>query len=94
VQAAAITSDIRRIDGLLTQVDCLAGKARLHVASGGKKTFLLVRDPGQVRVLNAGGVAMEFSCGEIRSRPVIVEYRVIADSTYGTAGEVASIEFR
>lgn len=94
VQAAARTAGIRRIEGLLTQVDCLAGKARLHVASGGKKTFLLVRDPGQVRLLNAGSVATEFSCAEIRSRPVIVEYRAIADSTYGTAGEVASIEFR
>lgn len=83
-----------RIDGMLVQVDCLHDKARLHVVHSGRKTFLLIRDPGSVVLRNTGGVTTEFACGPVRNRPVLVEYRRKPDGSYGTAGNVLTLEFR
>ncbi len=84
-----------RAEGLLTQIDCLGGRARLHVATGGRRVFLLVDDPGKVVLRNAGGVWTEFTCGVLPgSRRVLIDYRPNPNASYGTAGEVAAIEFR
>jgi Flp pilus assembly protein TadD len=86
-------SDIR-IEGILTQVDCLGSSARLHLLSGNGQVFLLVKDPGSVYLKNAAAVSMDFACGEIRPRAVAVEYKAGRSVSYGTAGEVTAIEFR
>lgn len=83
-----------RVEGMLTQVDCLGSSARLHVVSGSGKVFLLVRDPGSVLLRGTGSVSSEFICGPAMARPVAVEYRARPHPTYGTRGEVTAIEFR
>jgi tetratricopeptide (TPR) repeat protein len=93
-QSLAESSAAVKTEGLLTQVDCLGSRARLHLVANGRKLFLLVRDAGSVVLRNAGGVWTEFTCGPVPGRKVIVEYRRVANQTYGTAGDVAAIEFR
>lgn len=81
------------VEGLLTQVDCMGSKARLRIRHESDRVFLLVRDPGSVVLRNGGSVSAEFACGPVERR-VFVEYRPLADSTYGTTGDVTAIEFR
>lgn len=85
--------ELPHVRGTLTQVDCLGGKARLHIIADGRKTFLLVRNPDGVVLRNGGAGPTEFSCGPVPPRTVLVSYRVSADAAYGTAGEVGSITF-
>jgi tetratricopeptide (TPR) repeat protein len=81
------------VSGLLTQVDCLGEKARLHILADGRKTFVLVRDRAGVTLHGAGSAWTEFSCGPVPHQPVSVAYRVHPDTSYGTAGDAASITF-
>jgi tetratricopeptide (TPR) repeat protein len=86
---------VLRAEGLLTQVDCLGGRARLQVASGGSRLFLLVVDPAKVVLRNAGAIQTDLTCGSVAgAQRVLVEYRAAENGTYGTSGEVAAIEFR
>jgi hypothetical protein len=83
-----------RVEGTLMQTDCLGSSARLHVVSETRRLFLLVKDPGAVFLKNAGTAAFNFACGPVPGKRVLVEYNSNANSTYGTAGDVTSIEFR
>ncbi len=83
-----------RIEGSLTQVDCLGEMARLRIDQANGKTFLLVRDPHSVALKNTGTVSFEFACGAIDPRPVVVDFLPSRNTTYGTAGEIRSIELR
>jgi hypothetical protein len=74
-------------------VDCLGEKARLHILSGGRKTFVLVRDRAGVTLQGAGSAWTELSCGPVPHLPITVAYRLHPDSSYGTAGDAASITF-
>jgi hypothetical protein len=75
-----------RVQGMLTQVDCLGKQARLHLVTANGKLFLLVRE--------VGGPLLELQCGPIPSRSVIVQYRPETQRTYGTTGIVTGLEFR
>jgi tetratricopeptide (TPR) repeat protein len=81
------------VAGVLTQVDCLGDKARLHILSGGRKVFLLVADPSGVLLGNAGSAWTELPCGTVPRRAVFVSFRSRTDASYGTAGEVTAIRF-
>jgi Flp pilus assembly protein TadD len=83
-----------RIEGTLTQIDCLGALARLRVERPSGKIFLLVRDPRNVSLKNAGAVSFEFACGPMEARAAVVEFIPARSETYGTAGEIRSIEFR
>ena len=87
-----------RIEGTLTQVDCLGESARLRIDETSRKTFLLVRDPRSVSLRNTpkntSAVSFEFTCGPIEPRAVVVEFVPGRNETYGTAGEIRSLEFR
>ena len=64
-----------RVEGVLTQVDCLGPSARLHVAgAGGKAITLEVRSPGEVELVNAPEASYQFSCGPQMLR-VAIEYQ-------------------
>jgi tetratricopeptide (TPR) repeat protein len=73
-----------RVEGELTQVDCLASSAQLHIAA---ETIIVlkVRNPGEVELVNAPGTSYQFSCGP-QELHVAVEYQ--AESK-----EVTRIEF-
>jgi hypothetical protein len=83
-----------RLEGRLTQIDCLGDSARLRIDQPNGKTFLLVRDPRSISLKNAGGISFEFSCGEVEPQQVAIEFVPGRNETYGTAGEIRSIEFR
>jgi Flp pilus assembly protein TadD len=85
---------LARLDGMLTQVDCLGKQARLHIAGPRDKTFLLVRDASSVRLRGTGAFNIEMQCGPLPARPVLVEFRPAVHATYGTSGVVVSIDFR
>jgi Flp pilus assembly protein TadD len=92
--ASAAAPPISRVDGVLTQVDCLGKRARLHIAVPGGKVLLLVTNAGSVRLWGAGVTQTELACGPSSPRPVLVEYRPEIHATYGTAGSVISVDFR
>ncbi|MCS7314380.1 MAG: hypothetical protein RMI94_04355 [Bryobacterales bacterium] len=83
-----------RVQGKLRQVDCLRGVARLLIETAdGKQTRLAVRDPSRVVVL--GGGKLELTCGPQKApRTVIIEFHPRQDAALGTAGEVATVEYR
>jgi tetratricopeptide (TPR) repeat protein len=91
---AGAAQAIRRVEGVLTQVDCFSNMARLHIITPVSKTFVLVRDPSRVLMKNTGAVSTTFACGAVKPRDVAVEYRVAPERTYATAGDAVSIEFR
>lgn len=74
---------VEKVSGTLTQVDCLGDKARLHMTP---HLFLLLTRASRV----AGG-PQELACGPF-DRHVEIEYRPVANQTYGTSGEVMKIE--
>lgn len=87
-------SPSRRIQGSLRQVDCLRGVARLVIETAdGKQIRLAIRDAARVVVL--GGGKLELVCGPQKPpRTVAIEYVPRQDATLGTAGEVATVEYR
>lgn len=90
----AETPAASRVEGMLTQIDCLGESARLRIDQQSGRAFLLVREPQRVTLKNSGAVSFEFACGPMEPRAVIVEYMPGRNESYGTAGEVRSLEFR
>ena len=82
-----------RVEGKLTQIDCLGEMARLRIDQVTGKTFLLVRDPHSVSLKGTGAVSFEFACGPVEARPVVAEFVPVKNETYGTVGEVRSLDF-
>jgi hypothetical protein len=82
-----------KIQGILTQVDCLGKLARLVVErKNAKPVRLLVPDAGKIVIL--GGGEKTFGCGPQKPpRNIVVEYFTKPDAKLGTAGEAAVIEF-
>ena len=83
---SASTPPTSRVEGMLTQVDCLGKQARLRVMTATGKMLLLVRE--------VDGPVREIQCGPMPSRPVVVQYRPETHRTYGTTGIVTGLEFR
>ena len=84
----------RKIQGLLERVDCIRGTARLLVRDANRAVVqLLIRDPKTVALSGARDATL--ACGPQRPpRHVTIEYFAKPDSKMGTAGEVATVEFR
>jgi hypothetical protein len=82
-----------KIQGMLTQVDCLGKQARLVIErKDAKPVRLLVPDAGKIAIL--GGGEKTFGCGPQKPpRNIVVEYFTKPDAKLGTAGEAAVIEF-
>lgn len=79
--------------GTLQQIDCLGSRARLTVHTAeGKTAKLLIVDPGKIAI--SGGGDLTLGCGAQKARRVSIEYVPKVDTKLGTAGEVATIEFR
>lgn len=83
-----------RVEGWLTQVDCLGKKARFHIATRKGKLLLLVQDARAVGVRGAGGITADLGCGPIAARPVLIDYAPEPHRSYGTSGIVRAMEFR
>ena len=83
-----------RIEGTLLRLDCLGQQARLAILKPDGKTTvqLLVRESSQIILLNGDKMP---ACGPQKPpRTVSVGYAPRVDKKLGTAGDVASIEFR
>ena len=82
-----------KVSGTLRQVDCLGSQARLVVEGDNHKMLrLLVADPSKVAI--AGHGTQTLGCGKQAPRPVSIEYFPKVNARLGTAGVVATIEFR
>jgi len=81
-----------KVEGMLTQVDCLGKQARLIIQMADRKiTKLIVRDASQIAIVGAKQEAL--GCGRQKPRKISVEYFPKADAKLATIGEVATIEF-
>jgi hypothetical protein len=82
-----------KLAGTLKQVDCLGSQARLVIESDGHKTVkLLVTDPRNVAIMGRGELTL--GCGAQKPRRVAIDYFPKPNARFGTAGEVATIEFQ
>jgi hypothetical protein len=82
-----------KLAGTLKQVDCLGSQARLVVEGDGHQTVkLLVTDPRQIAIMGRGELTL--GCGAQKPRRVAIEYFPKPNARFGTAGEVATIEFQ
>jgi hypothetical protein len=83
-----------KLSGTLKQVDCLGSQARLVVDDEGRHQTvkLLVTDPRQVAIMGRGELTL--GCGVQKPRRVAIEYFPKPNARFGTAGEVATIEFQ
>jgi len=83
-----------KLSGTLKQVDCLGSQARLVVDDEGRHQTvkLLVTDPRQVAIMGRGELTL--GCGAQKPRRVAIEYFPKPNARFGTAGEVATIEFQ
>ena len=82
-----------KLAGTLKQVDCLGSQARLIVDGDAHQTVkLLVTDPRQVSIMGRGELTL--GCGAQKPRRVAIEYFPKPNARFGTAGEVATIEFQ
>ena len=82
-----------KLAGTLKQVDCLGSQARLVVEGANHQTVkLLVTDPRKVAIMGRGELTL--GCGAQKPRRVAIEYFPKPNARFGTAGEVATIEFQ
>jgi hypothetical protein len=82
-----------KLAGTLKQVDCLGSQARLIVDGDAHQTVkLLVTDPHKVSIMGRG--VLTLGCGAQKPRRVAIEYFPKPNARFGTAGEVATIEFQ
>lgn len=84
----------RRVEGMIERVDCIREGARLAVRDASRAlTLVLIREPEKVAL--SGAKDATFACGPQRPpRRVLIEYFAKPDKQSGTAGEVATVEFR
>jgi hypothetical protein len=94
VETVSPSSRLPRIEGTLDIVECGGETTRLAVASGGNTLWFLVENPNAVRITNAAGGSVDFTCGKQPGRPVIVEYQDRPSAETKTIGVVRGIEFR
>jgi hypothetical protein len=82
-----------KLAGTLKRVDCLGSQARLVVEGANHQTVkLLVTDPRKVAINGRGELTL--GCGAQKPRRVAIEYFPKPNARFGTAGEVATIEFQ
>ena len=80
--------DLRRVHGVLQEIDCGHGATRLRVDAAGTTLMLVIADPSRVRMRNA---PEEFVCGPQSANSVVVEYA--ASKRSGADGLIRGIEF-
>ena len=84
---------VRLIKGQIRRIDCLDGKLRVVVLSGGKSVTLLILDPAGVTVKSRWGAKIEFYCGLQADTPVVITYVPEPNAQFGTAGRIVAIEY-
>jgi hypothetical protein len=82
-----------KASGMLKQVDCIGGQARLVIQPpSGALVKLLILDPQKIVI--SGGGDQTLGCGAQKPRRLSVEYFPKTNAKLNTAGEVATIEFQ
>jgi len=81
--------DIRRLQGIVKEIDCGNKVTRFVVEVAGVRLRLAIEDPSRVRMRNA---PPEFVCGPQTASQVLVEYAVSKNK--GTDGIVRGMEFQ
>ena len=94
VETVQAPARLPKMEGTMDNLECSSTSARLAILSGGKPVWFLIQDPAAVRMTNAGGVSMDFTCGKQAARTVVIEYQPRVDSETKTVGVVRGIEFK
>jgi hypothetical protein len=81
------------LKGVLRQLDCLEGWARVTVESEGKQLALKIIDPSGVIIRGKPGATVSFDCGPQPGQPVLIQYAAEPDAKAGTIGRILVIEF-
>ena len=81
--------DMRRVEGMVKEINCADKSTRFVVDAGGTLLRLRIEDPSRVRMRNA---PPEFVCGPQEKNHVLVEYAVSKNK--GTDGVVRGMDFR
>ncbi|MEJ7606458.1 MAG: hypothetical protein WKF37_09350 [Bryobacteraceae bacterium] len=94
-QTAAVSQrdEYQVAQGVLEEVVCAGGKAKLVVKSGTKQFTLLLRTPEMIAIKNSESATVEMKCGPQHGARVSVEFLENADAGEGTSGDVTSLEF-
>jgi hypothetical protein len=92
VPPAEPQEQLASLQGVLTQIQCLDGQAKLIVASGNKSVAFLIRDSTRVYIKGAKQDEQLLTCGPAR-RPVAIEYLPNDDRVTGTVGEARVIDY-
>ncbi|MBI1899266.1 MAG: tetratricopeptide repeat protein [Acidobacteria bacterium] len=83
---------IEKTEGVFERLDCLGQKAVLVIERDGRRTRLLVDDPGQVSI-KGDHATLNLACGPQKPRPVVIEYLPQPDSGTGAMGIVRTLIF-
>lgn len=79
--------------GVFERMECIGKRARIWIRpAAGKHVALQIVDPSQIVIIGQGSAAL--GCGiQKPARQVTIEYTPRVDAKFGTAGDVAMIEF-
>ncbi len=94
VQTVQAPAHLPKMAGTLDTLECSPAHARLSIVAAGKTTWFLLDDPAAVRMSNAGGRTLDFTCGKQAARAVVIEYKDRPDDETKTVGLVRGIEFQ
>ena len=83
-----------KVQGSFSRLDCLGGRARLHLLVEGEPLALAILDAASVRISGPGTGFVDLRCGEQAPRPVTVEYEPSEDADFGTVGIVKVIQLQ
>ncbi len=81
--------DIRRVQGVVKEIDCRHNATRFVIEAAGALLKLAIEDPSRVRMRNAPA---EFVCGPQKANRVLVEYAV--SKNQGMDGLVRGMDFQ
>lgn len=89
----AVGEQVEAVEGILSQVDCLDGKARLYIDGGKGKVALAIHDPSSIIVRGADNKEghFELQCGPQKQK-IRADYVVAEDAKNGTQGVLKIIE--
>ncbi len=94
VETVIAPAKLQKMAGTLDTLECGPPYARLGIVAAGKTTWFLLDDPAAVRMSNAGGRTLDFTCGKQAARAVVIEYKDRPDDETKTVGLVRGIEFQ
>jgi len=85
--------EVKSLEGILKQVDCLGAKVRLKIDTSSGEVALAIHDPASIVIRSTVDEkgTFELQCGP-QKKPIRADYIPAQDSTLGTQGTLKIIE--